>query len=652
MIDRERSARLVLDSFFGALRAPSARLVSEWAAAERILPQSSAMSGRWRNEITPYLVEIMDSMSVSNPARVIVFVKPAQIGGSEAGYNAMGYLLDEAPGNIILMLPGQKLARKVSRDKIDPLLTLTPALRSIAVSGKTHSRKNPTIDEKPVLGGSINIITGGSATAVRQAAVPYVVADEADALETIAGEGDPIALIRKRQDTFRFCSKLLIASTPLLAGSSRVMREFEKTDQRHFWIPCPRCATPHRLEFKNLIWEKGRADSARLRCPDCMREFGDDEKIAALGGGEWRASKTGREGYVGFKANALMSPFLPLADIAGDYDEAFGENGDETKQQVFINTVLGDAYKPEIWAAEIPAQSKRAKFGADAPAEALFCVAGIDTQDTRAEIYVYGIGLGERMFAVDFINFGGDKTDPAHWRAVWAKLRDSVYQTPDGRRLRISAVCIDSGGGKNTTAEVYDFVARADVENARLRTRRAKTMPVWAIKGIGGFGVPLFSRSPHRVTKGGKVRPTDLYRVGVDSAKTEIYKKISAGNLVAGAKWASGGAVEKTFWSQLTSEERREIWKNGRPNHRWILSTKGRRNEALDCAVYAYVAAKMFAPDWELLARRANVATAKAGAEMLAGGKPIPRTTENDEVAAVITPPPAAPRRRSRPIIW
>jgi phage terminase large subunit GpA-like protein len=43
--------------------------------------------GRWRTDRTPYLREIMDCLSPSNPMEKVVFMKGAQIGDTEAGNN-------------------------------------------------------------------------------------------------------------------------------------------------------------------------------------------------------------------------------------------------------------------------------------------------------------------------------------------------------------------------------------------------------------------------------------------------------------------------------------------------------------------------------------------------------------------------------------
>jgi phage terminase large subunit GpA-like protein len=73
--------------------------VSEWADEHRMLSKkASAEPGRWSTERTPYLREIMDALSPSDPTPVVVLQKPTQIGGTESGNNWVGSIIDQASG--------------------------------------------------------------------------------------------------------------------------------------------------------------------------------------------------------------------------------------------------------------------------------------------------------------------------------------------------------------------------------------------------------------------------------------------------------------------------------------------------------------------------------------------------------------------------
>ena len=88
--------------FFRGLEPDSYMSVSDWADAYRTLSSKSAAEpGRWRTKRTPYLREIMDCLSPRSPIQKVVFMKGAQIGGTECGNNWIGYIIHKAPGPIM-----------------------------------------------------------------------------------------------------------------------------------------------------------------------------------------------------------------------------------------------------------------------------------------------------------------------------------------------------------------------------------------------------------------------------------------------------------------------------------------------------------------------------------------------------------------------
>ncbi len=102
-----------------ALRPDPRLKVSEWADANRFLSQTaSGEPGPWRTERTPYLREIMDCLSPSSPVEKVVFMKGAQIGGTEAGNNWIGYVIHHAPGPMLAVQPTVEMAKRWSKQRI------------------------------------------------------------------------------------------------------------------------------------------------------------------------------------------------------------------------------------------------------------------------------------------------------------------------------------------------------------------------------------------------------------------------------------------------------------------------------------------------------------------------------------------------------
>src|SRR5204863_6452873 len=97
--------------------------VSEWADAYRILTtRSSPEPGPWRTSRTPYLKEIMDSLSQSSRNEITVFMKGAQIGATESGNNWLGFIIHLAPGPIMAVQPTTEMAKRNSKQRIAPLI--------------------------------------------------------------------------------------------------------------------------------------------------------------------------------------------------------------------------------------------------------------------------------------------------------------------------------------------------------------------------------------------------------------------------------------------------------------------------------------------------------------------------------------------------
>ena len=85
------TASIYADAFRRGLAPDRDYTVSSWADSNRMLSQkASAEPGQWRTERTPYLREIMDTLSPSSPVQKVVFMAGAQVGKSECGNNWLG----------------------------------------------------------------------------------------------------------------------------------------------------------------------------------------------------------------------------------------------------------------------------------------------------------------------------------------------------------------------------------------------------------------------------------------------------------------------------------------------------------------------------------------------------------------------------------
>lgn len=106
---------------------------------------------------------------------------------------------------------------------------------------------------------------------------------------------------------------------------------------------------------------------------------------------------------------------------------------------------------------------------------------------------------------------------------------------------------------------------------------------MWAIKGRAG-ALPIWPKRPGKVFKG----RVNLFTVGVDTAKEAIFARLR--KAVSGAGYCHFPLDrDVAYFEQLTSERLRTKFIKGFP-HRYWWKPDNRRNEALDCRVYAYAA--------------------------------------------------------------
>ncbi|WP_366553324.1 phage terminase large subunit family protein [Aquibaculum sediminis] len=575
-----------------ALRPDAAMAVSAWADRHRMLSQrASAEPGRWSTERTPYLREIMDALSAASPLERVVFMKGAQLGGTEAGNNWLGYIIHQAPGPTMAVAPTVEMAKRASRQRIEPLIEESPALRALVQPARARDSGN-TLLSKDFPGGVLVMTGANSAVGLRSMPARYLFLDEVDAYPPDAdGEGDPVNLAIKRTSTFAR-RKILMVSTPTTAGLSRIEGAWDESDQRRYHVPCPDCGAFQVLRWANIKWKEIElpADQAHYACEACGSLWPEARKAWLLPRGEWRATAEGDGKTAGFHLSALYSPWFTWGEAAREF-EAAGRNPHKLK--VWTNTVLGETFAE---ASEAPDWRRLFDRREDyplgkVPAGGLYLTAGADVQKDRIEVQVIAWGRGRENWSIDYQFLYGDP----HQAKVWQQLDELLqrkYEHAGGGLLGIGRLAIDSGG--HHTAEVYSWAARHPADRAM------------AVKGVDkasvALGVPTYvelNARGRRIKRGARLWP-----VGASILKSQLYgwlgqemPEAAEPTLFdqAAAAMPEGWchhpkAYSEEFFKQMTAERLvRRQKRNGFTSLEWELSRE--RNEALDTMVYAMAAA-------------------------------------------------------------
>lgn len=623
--------RVVSEAIVGAI-PDAAVTVSQWAARHRYVSELSSMPGKWRNEVTPYLVEPMDCISLPGIYEII-FVASSQIGKTEFVNNGVGYFMHHEPSSILYVAETDKKAEAWSKEKLAPMIRSTPALRSLVRDSRVRDSGN-TIEGKSFPGGFLAIGYATSAETLSSRSSRAAFLDERDAYKRTK-EGDPAHLAEKRTITFKERRKVVKVSSPRdrlepPPGSppdakrySPIEWEYEQSDKRKYFVPCPHCGEFQVLEWRNergeycIRWDGDDVENAYYVCQASGCVIEHEEKAGMLARGEWRAEKpfAGRAGFWIWEA---YSPFVTWGEIAANFLRA---KNDAEQLKVFVNTTLAEGWQEfEGGIDTTDLEQRREPYNVFLPDGVLVITAAVDVQDNRLEFEFIGWGLDYESWSLDYGVIPGAPSQ----KDVWEKLKvvltrnfeyetafEGVEQEDDENgasavaRMRAWAACIDSGG--HHSEDVYRFC-------------RANAGRMWyAVKGANTPGKPLVSRPSLLQRAGGLVR---LYTVGTETAKDTIAQRLAvpepgpgfchfpveferAGRTYYGTDYFKQLRAEHAVMKR-TKRGTARVWEKIKPH--W-------RNEALDLRVYNMAALAILGID-------------RAALEKLAArrveGKPMP----------------------------
>lgn len=572
-----------------ALRPDPVLTVSEWADRHRFLSQrASAEPGSWRTERTPYLREIMDCLSATSSIEKVVFMKGAQVGGTEAGNNWLGYIVDNCPGPMLMVQPTVEMAKRNSKTRIAPLIEESPSLREKVRDPRSRDSGNSLLS-KEFPGGVVVMAGANSAAGLRSMPVRFLFLDEPDAYPgDVDGEGDPCTLAEARTRTFSR-RKIFYVSTPTLAGRSRIEREFMESDMRFFEVPCPLCGTYQQLVWPQMKWEEGRPETVTYECCHCGDRFEEHHKNKILGKGQWVAQNPDGK-WRGYHISSLYSPlgWFSWQQCVEAYIQA--AKTDEA-MRVFQNTILGLTYADTGEAPDWEVlYGRREDYPlGHVPDGAAFLTAGIDVQKDRIEFEVVAWGRNLESWSIDYQVLAGDTAADE----VWEQLSRAVameYPRSNGMALPIRMAAIDTG---YRTQEVYRWV------------KGQSAMRVMAVKGREQQATIISQPSTVEVTiRGKRIKGgVKVWPVGVSVAKSELYgwlRRKLPDNLEDGMPfgWCHFPQHPEEWFKQLTAEALIARIVRGYQKFQWEKTRD--RNEALDCRIYNRAAAMAIGADrWD-----------------------------------------------------
>ena len=578
--------------------------VSAWADRHRELRSGTNAPGPWHTALTPYLREIMDALSEHSSVRQVTFVKSSGVGGTEAMYNWIGYAMHHL-GNkdVLIVLPTLELRDRSFNPRLSKMLDESPALSGIVSSAKRDRANRADILE---YGARARIIKAGanSPDSLRSDHLPYVICDEVDAFPwDVGGEGDPMTLIENRQRTFSR-AKTYLVSTPTKEGASRITQQYERSDKRRYYVPCPHCGTDQPLEFGGKDAPFGlkfrraprpdgdqgpeQVTAAWYVCRECAAIIEEAEKTAMLSAGRWIAERPHVKHHRGYHINALYAPVglgLSWIKVAQKWVDA---QGDSAELKAFANTYLGEVFREQGDSIENISLISRLEAYPDKLPPALR-TAGVGVQKDRLEMTVAAWAAGEECWVIDHLILPGDTAQPE----VWEDLADAM------RAAGIQFAAIDSG---YNASQVYAFVE--------------KRRWCFATKGVTGMGRPLVEDEKKRRQRlrVKRKRGIPVEPIGVHGGKALLYSRLKQPSPGPGyVHFPQDAAFDDEYFAQLAAEKLVTRYKGYRPFSEWVKTRA--RNEALDCLLLTLVAMRLSGADLAKIAAQAEKATTETPPE-------------------------------------
>lgn len=632
-------AEIYADAFLAGLAPDPIMTVSQWADANRVLPESSAIPGRWKTARVPYMREPMDSLSAHSGVETTVIMAAAQVAKTEVLLNFLGYCIDQVPAIVLVVQPTLEMAKRFSRERLRSMLEECPVLRSSVRPSRSRDSGNTTLS-KVFRGGVLNLAGANAAAGLRSTPARVVLMDEVDAYPIdVEGEGDPVELARARTRTFAN-ARILLTSTPTIEGRSRIAAAYAETDQRKYFVPCPSCSHEQVLVWANLKYEDDDPATARYACEKCGDLIGEEHKAWMLANGKWKPTAESKSGARGYHVSALYTaPGLGLSWSACVAEWLKAREVGPERLRVFVNTVLGETWREKGEAPEWKRlYQRRETYPAGVvPRGAVLLTAGADVQGDRIEVEIVGWGPRHESWSVGYYVLPGDTATTAPFDAL-EELISRTWPRADGGELPIRLTAIDSGF---RTQHVYEW------------TRDRPAGRVIATKGrdtlqqlVGAPKVVDIASTGKRV----KRRGARVWEVGVSLAKAELYAWLKREPpLHPGDPFPHGFChypeYPESWFMGLTAEELVPVrLRTGAIRLEWHKLRE--RNEPLDCRVLARAAAYVVGVDrwtpeqWE--EHGALPAVDSGGAKAQDGNAGAPRVVREAAEQPATQPAPRA----------
>ncbi|MDA3133448.1 phage terminase large subunit family protein [Atlantibacter subterraneus] len=551
------------------IQPPPVLSPSEWCEANLTVVDGPQLGQKLK--LFPFQKEMIDA--IQEGKRKIVFKTSAQIGKTSILNGILFYQMKHSGNNIGVLQASVRELNQWINSKIKPTIQQTPCLAEMVTNKNDKEAVNNLSQIQLKSGQFIYMMSLGSPKHLRGKTLQTILLDEISAVPVSSSEieGDPVLIAEQRSTAFGEDVVIVLSSTPT-SKDDPIDKNFQASDQRYFYVPCPHCDHQHVLKWENVKFEWHQVQGKRLpnvgtakyHCPECKKAWSEGDRLRAVSRGKFKAHNP-MSTVAGFHLSRLYSPMATIKSIVQDYADCY----QNFSLQTFYQTSLGETYSDLI---EDPGVEAIEKLKTDIsltniPADTLFIAGGCDQQLDRLELTL--LGVSEKNIYLlshqSFYDINCERVQsPAYTKLINFLKND--FRDVNGNKIPMLWCNLDSSNGK-ATSTVY-----------RNCNRYSK---LHAIKGSSTFTAPLIPEKASRI--GGQ----ELYVLGVSTGKTVVRELLNRNiNATASTKFLITSDVPDDWAEQLLSEELKKMG----TGVRWVLSKGKERNEALDCLVYSICA--------------------------------------------------------------
>lgn len=659
--------RVVFAAAARAMTPPPPPDITAWCEANIVFDDRSPMPGPFRIERFPFLREVHEVLSPEHPAREVTVTGSAQWGKTVSIIQpTLGAWFAHTALDALVVHPTQTAAKEWVMNKWQPMRRATPALRALFGDGRGDNVDAMFNMETVERNGSLKVASAGSPADLTGTTRRLVIGDDISKWE-MTDKGDPEALMISRAEAFED-AKILRISTPLVRGTCRITRAYDRSDQRLFHVPCPHCGNRAPLTWENFrkSIEPERLHAAHFTCDACGAVITHADKEAMVAQGAWVAHNP-RGDHPGFHLWRAYVPQRDWASIAVSYAQVMGwttasVTGDTAEvlkrqieaetEQVFWNDVLGLAYEQASKGPDWEKLRDRAEKAPDEetlpqgvlPSTGFILAAGCDCQADRIEVQIVAFcqNLKRRVIEYRVIpHFIGDREG----REALDALLKQTWRTERGLRFPLDVLAID---GSHFSEDVRAFVKRHPWQRVIL------------VKGASSANGPMMQAMKRRRADG-KVLGDDRHAfiVNVSQMKADFYAWLAKDDPLERGFVGFARSMGDEYFRQLTAEVR-EVRRapSGVMVSAWKLAEAGRRNEALDTMNYSEAAARrkgwlsMTDLQWAALDDQRGGAPAESQGDLFDASVPVAEAVAKPEAKAKPAEKDAVSASPSRDAEW